>query len=42
MSAKLTLKDGKDPFDFWSTNAVYGTFQQLHKIFLLSQPLLLQ
>ena len=24
MSAKLTLKDGKDPFDFWSTNAVYG------------------
>ena len=24
MSAKLTLKEGKDPLDFWSTNAVYG------------------
>ena len=24
MSAKLTLNEGKDPLDFWSTNAVYG------------------
>lgn len=24
LSAKLTLKDGEDPLDFWSTNAVYG------------------
>jgi len=24
MSAKLTLKDGEAPLDFWSTNAVYG------------------
>jgi len=24
MSAKLTLKDGEDPLDFWSTNTVYA------------------